>query len=244
MPRQMPFLPARAVPNNLLCGSFCVGTKQPWSVHSNICKQLLPLISTAMLSKHTFPLTATSALSCDQTPLSLICSPWDGSQAPGSLLCLSAQTMGIQLPAWTIPCSWEATGHMRACIKVQHSPLPEVTPKEQRAGWDHPPQVTHLLREGGEDTWVITSFGQKTRVSQKRYLMVTASRAQPRHAGRNRTTDSWKTSFEEGWGKSPLSPLVLTTGYFPLPQTIPGLPLTEAGCPGEQETGPSAGPRK
>lgn len=73
--------------------------------------------------------------------------------------------------------------------------------------------------------------------------MVTASRAQPRRAGRNHTTDSWKTGFEEGRGKSPLSPFVLTTGYFPLPQTIPGLGHTEAGYPGEQETGPSAGPR-
>lgn len=62
MAQGMPFLPARADPNYLLCGSFCVGTKQPSSVHSDVCKQLLPLISTAMLSKHTFPPAATGTV--------------------------------------------------------------------------------------------------------------------------------------------------------------------------------------
>lgn len=122
MLRQMPFLPARADPNNLLCGSFCVGTKQPSSVHSNVCKQLLPLISTATLSKHTFPPAATSTLSCGQTPLNPIRSPRDGSQALGSLLCLPTRPVGIQVLAWAIPCSREPTGHTRVCIRVQYLP--------------------------------------------------------------------------------------------------------------------------
>lgn len=73
--KQMPFLPTRADPNNLLCGSFCLGTQQPPSIHSNVCKQLLPLVSTVMLPEHTLPPAATSTTSCGQTRLHPACSP-------------------------------------------------------------------------------------------------------------------------------------------------------------------------
>lgn len=101
------------------------------------------------------------------------------------------------------------------------------------------------VRRGGQGKALRLSplLAQTTRTSQTGYSMATASRVQPRRVGRNYTTDSWKTSFGEGRGKSPLSPLVLTSGCFPLPQTIPGLGHIEAGCPREQEIGSSAGPR-
>lgn len=148
--KQMPFLPARADPNNLLCGSFCLGTQQPPSVHSNVCEQLLPLVSTAMLPEHTLPPAATSTTSCGQTRLHPACSPWGASQASGSLLCLPAQTVGIQLLACAISHSPEPMGHMRGHLGIQRSPVPEVTPKERRTGWAHPPQVPRSQRGQGK----------------------------------------------------------------------------------------------
>lgn len=152
MPRRMPFLPASADPNNLLCVSFCVGTKQPSSVHSNVCKQLLPLISTVMLSKHAFPPAATSTASCGQTPLNPICRLWGGSQAPGSLPCLPARLVGIEPSPLSAGGCTLFSGPYRtheSMRQVQRSPLPEpapvATPKEQRAGW-----AAHLPRQGGQ----------------------------------------------------------------------------------------------
>lgn len=81
--RQILFLPARAHWNNLLCRSCCVGTKHQSSVHSNVCKQLLPLISSAMLSKHRFPPAVAGTTNCGQTPLNPIYSPCGQSHSHG-----------------------------------------------------------------------------------------------------------------------------------------------------------------
>lgn len=139
-PRQMPFLPARADPNYLLRGSFCVGTKQPSSVHSDVCKQLLPLISTAMLSKHTFPPAATgtvakhrltqfAARGVEVSPQGLFCvcqpSRWEFRSRLGPFPVLGSL--------------WDTREHAPGS-DVHHC---QRLPRMNRAGWAHPPQVPH-----------------------------------------------------------------------------------------------------
>lgn len=157
MLKQMLFLPARDDPNNLLHGSFCVGTKQPLSVHNNVCKQPLPLISTAMLPKHTFPqlqlilravakhcLIQFAAHGIEVRPQGLLCAcqpgQWEFSSQLGPVPCsLDPTHVNMQ---WG-PLFTSSRGHLKAA----------------EPGWPHPPQVPWSARRAGEDTWVIVSFG-------------------------------------------------------------------------------------
>lgn len=157
----------------------------------------------------------------------MFASPDSGNSAPGLCHFPFSRAYGTHERTPWDPAFTSARGHPEGAKSWVGSPFPGA-----------------MFAEGaGEDPQAITSFGQTTRTSQTRYLVVTAPRAWARHVGRNCTTDSWKTGFGEGWGKSPLSTLVLTTTYLTLPETIPGLGHTKAGYPRERETDPSTGPR-
>lgn len=137
-PRQMPFLPARADPNYLLCGSFCVGTKQPSRVHSDVCKQLLPLISTAMLSKHTFPPAATGTVAKHRLTQFAARGVEVSSQG---LFCV-CQLSRWEFRSWLGP--FPALGSLRDTR--EHASGSDVRccqrlPRMHRVGRAHPPQV-------------------------------------------------------------------------------------------------------
>lgn len=130
----------------------------------------------------------------------------------------------------SMPSFWKINSHSKTVLPVCLVESP------QGSGFGSSGKLPSgkLPREAGdhkgwqERTRAIACLGKQqkfgtTQGQTRHYATVTAFRAQPSCAGSNHTADSWNNSFGEGRGRSPLSPLLLTTGYFSLPQTIPGL---------------------
>lgn len=116
------------------------------------------------------------------------------------------------------PHSCDPTEHSRACAEV-HCSLPNTSLKELK--WAQPPQVPHLSGGVGKTL----RFSPVLAKQQARHITQQEQPPGLKPGVQEGTTQLTHktTGFGEGWGKSPLSPLVLITGYFPIPQTIPGL---------------------